>query len=166
MPVKIYSAALIGLDSELVEVEADCSPFSQTGTYIVGLPDKAVDESKSRVRSAVKNSGLEFPRGAVIINLAPADLKKAGTLYDLPIAVACLAQNGQIDDSEILADSLFAGELSLSGEIRPINGALSIALMCQEKNISNLFIPAENAAEAGLIKGINIYPVNNLKQLH
>lgn len=166
MPVKIYSAALVGLDSELVEVEADSSPYSQTGTYIVGLPDKAVDESKSRVRSAVKNSDLEFPRGAVIINLAPADLKKAGTLYDLPIAIACLAQSGQISNLDILADSLFAGELSLSGEVRPINGALSIALMCQEKKISNLFIPAGNAAEAGLINGLNIYPVKNLKELH
>jgi len=166
MPVKIFSAALIGLDSELVEVEADCSPYSQTGTYIVGLPDKAVDESKSRVRSAIKNSELEFPRGAVIINLAPADLKKAGTLYDLPIAVACLAQSGQIENSDILSDSLFAGELSLSGEVRPVNGILSIALMCKEKNISNLFIPAGNAAEAGLIEGINIFPIDNLKELH
>lgn len=166
MPVKIFSAALIGLDSELVEVEADCSPFSQTGTYIVGLPDKAVDESKSRVRSAIKNSELDFPRGAVIINLAPADLKKAGTLYDLPIAVACLAQSGQITDSAFLADSLFAGELSLGGDVRPINGVLSIALMCQEKHITNLFIPAGNAPEAGLIDGLNIYPLKNLKELH
>ncbi len=166
MPAKIFSAALIGLDSELVEVEADCSPYSQTGTYIVGLPDKAVDESKSRVRSAIKNSDLEFPRGAVIINLAPADLKKAGTLYDLPIAVACLAQSGQIDNSDLLADSLFAGELSLNGEVRPINGSLSIALMCQDKGISNLFLPAANAAEAGLIAGLNIYPIENLKILH
>lgn len=166
MPVKIYSAALIGLDSELVEVEADCSPYSQPGTYIVGLPDKAVDESKSRIRSAIKNSDLEFPRGAVIINLAPADLKKSGTSFDLPMAVACLAQSGQISNPDQLADSLFVGELGLDGKLRPIPGTLSIALLCQAKKISNLFVPAENAAEAGLIKDINVYPVKNLKQLH
>lgn len=165
MPLKIFSAALIGLDCELVEVEADCSPHSQPGMYIVGLPDKAVDESKSRVRSAVKNSGLDFPRGAVIVNLAPADLKKAGTYYDLPIALACLAQTGQIINEELLSSSLFVGELSLSGEVRPVSGVLSIALMCQAQNITNLFVPKDNAREAGLVGNLNIYPIGNLKEL-
>lgn len=166
MPVKIYSAALIGLDSELVEVEADCSPYSQPGTYIVGLPDKAVDESKSRIRSAIKNSDLEFPRGAVIINLAPADLKKSGTSFDLPMAVACLAQSGQISNHDQLTNSLFVGELGLNGQLRPISGTLSIALLCQAKKISNLFVPEANALEANLINDINVYAVKDLRQLH
>ena len=165
MPVKIFSAALIGLDSELVEVEADCSPYSQPGMYIVGLPDKSVDESKSRVRSAIKNSGLEFPRGAVIINLAPADLKKSGTSFDLPIAVACLCQKELPDRAAWLNDSIFAGELGLDGSVKAISGTLSIALMCKQKGIANLFVPAKNAAEAALVGGAQIFPVNNLKEL-
>ncbi|MFA6918849.1 MAG: YifB family Mg chelatase-like AAA ATPase [Patescibacteria group bacterium] len=165
MASKVFSAVVIGLDCELVEVEADNSPHGQPGIFIVGLPDKAVDESKSRVRSAVKNSELEFPRGNVTINLAPADIRKAGTYYDLPIALACLIQSKQIDITNIAHDCVFVGELSLEGKLRPVNGILSVALMCQKKNIRNLFVPLENAREAKLVNDINVYGVDNLLQL-
>lgn len=165
MSVKVLSAAVLGLECAVVEVEADNSPHGMPGMGIVGLPDKAVDESKSRVRSAVKNSGFDFLRGNVTINLAPADLKKYGTYYDLPIALACLWQAGQIDLSAQADKSIFVGELSLSGELRPVSGVLSIALMCQQKGISSLFVPATNAKEAGLVSGISIYPVTDLAGL-
>ncbi len=166
MSSKIFSAAIIGLDCEVVEVEADNSPHGQPGIHIVGLPDKAVDESKSRVYSAVRNSGLEFPRGNVTVNLAPADLKKVGTYYDLPIAVACLEQSSEVDLTGWRENSLFVGELALGGDLRPIAGVLSIALMCRRRGIKNIFLPRGNAAEAGLVKEINIYPLDNLRQLY
>ncbi len=165
MPSKVLSAAIIGLDCELVEVESDNSPHGNFGIFIVGLADKEVDESKSRVRSAIKNSAFEFPRGNVTVNLAPADLKKAGTYYDLPIAVSCLAQAGQLDFSENWRENLFAGELALDGSLRSINGVLSVALACRDKGIKNLFVPKNNAAEASLVGGFNVYPVENLSQL-
>ncbi len=165
MSVQTLACAIIGLDAEPVIVEADHSPHSQPGFFIVGLADKTVDESKSRVRSAIKNSDLSFPRGNVIINLAPADLKKSGNYYDLPIAVACLLKSGQINTNTIIDNSLFIGELSLSGEVRPVPGIISIALMCQARGITNLFLPAANAKEAALVQEINIYPVKTLKQL-
>jgi len=147
-----------------VEVEADNSPCGNPGMFVVGLPDKAVDESRSRVRAAIKNSGAHFPRGNVTINLAPADLKKSGCYYDLPIAVTCLQQSDQLKLSD-WKNNLFVGELSLDGILRPVNGILSIAMMCKEKNIKNLFVPSANAAEAGLVDGINVFGVENLKQL-
>lgn len=165
MSVQTLACAIIGLDAEPVIVEADHSPHSQPGFFIVGLADKTVDESKSRVRSAIKNSDFSFPRGNVIINLAPADLKKSGNYYDLPIAVACLLKSGQINTNTIIDHSLFIGELSLSGEVRPVPGIISIALMCQARGITNLFLPAANAKEAALVQEVNIYPVKTLKQL-
>lgn len=166
MSVKILSAAVIGLDCELVEVEADNSPGGgQIGMFIGGLPDKSVEESRGRVRSAVKNSGLAFPRGHVTINLAPADLPKRGTYYDLPVAVSCLAQVGQIDLSQNWRDHLFVGELALDGTVRPVSGILSIAMLCEQRGIKKLFVPQANAREARLIKAIEVYPVTNLGQL-
>lgn len=165
MSSKILSAAIIGLDCELVEVEADNSPHGNPGVFIVGLADKSVDESKSRVRSAVKNSKLEFPRGNVTVNLAPADLKKSGTYYDLPIAVACLALHGQIKTESFGTNSIFIGELALDGNLRPVNGVLSVALMCKARGIANLFLPEDNALEAALVGGFSVHPVENLQQL-
>jgi magnesium chelatase family protein len=164
MSSKILSAAIIGLDAKPVEVEADNSPHGTPGMFVVGLPDKSVDESRSRVRSAIKNSDLQFPRGNVTINLAPADLKKIGTYYDLPIAIACLQQTDQIN----LVDwqsNLFVGELSLDGLLRSVSGVLSIAIMCRDLGIKNLFVPVHNANEASLVDGVNIFGVESLKQL-
>lgn len=165
MSSKVFSAAIVGLDSELVEVETDNSPHGLPGMQIVGLPDKAVDESKSRVRSAIKNSGLEFPRGNVTVNLAPADLKKVGNFYDLPIALACLEQAGQISLMPFQNDSLFVGELALDGALRPVSGVLSVAILAQKLGRKNVFLPAANAAEAILVENLDVFPVQNLKQL-
>jgi magnesium chelatase family protein len=166
MMAKVYSAALVGLEAQPVEVEVDLS----VGLYcfqIVGLPDKAINESKERISSAIKNSGLRPPqhsRRRVIVNLAPADLKKAGPAYDLAIAVSFLLAAGQIniDNPE---DKLFVGELSLEGKLRRVNGILPIALMAKEEKFQTLFVPAANAAEAALIKDLEIIPVNSLEQL-
>lgn len=163
MPAKTFSTALIGLDSEIIEIEADHSPHGMPGMTIVGLPDKAVDESKSRVRSAIKNSGLDFPRGNVIINMAPADIKKTGTHYDLPIAVACLIQSKQLPT--ITDDCLFVGELALDGSLRSVAGIISFAIACRKNNINKLFLPSINAKEAALIPNLEIYPAENLTAL-
>lgn len=164
MSAKVWSAAVIGLDCELVEVEADNSPHGTPGMFVVGLPDKAVDESRSRVRSAIKNAGYDFPRGNVTINLAPADLRKNGTYYDVPIAVSCLLQAEQVNAAAI-ADSVMVGELALDGAIRPVSGVLSIALMCASRGITRLFVPRDNAREAALVDGVTVYPVGHVREL-
>jgi len=156
--------AIIGLDTEIVEVEADTT--GGTHFIIVGLPDAAVQESKERVRSAIKNSGFYFPRGRTVVNLAPADLKKQGPSFDLPIAVSVLKKTKQIPDT--FRDSpkeIFAGELALDGKIRPVNGILPMAIAAKKQNVESFYVPAENASEAGLVPGTNIFPVHTLKEL-
>lgn len=164
MPGKIYSAAIIGLDSQIIEVEADISGGLRR-TFIVGLPDTAVSEAKERVKAAIKNSGFEFPRTVVTINLAPADLKKEGPAYDLPIALAVLVAKKILKPEHFTDSQIFVGELALSGEVRKINGVLSIAMMAKEKRIKELYLPTSCAAEASLISGFDIFPVDNLQQL-
>ncbi len=160
---KIYSCSVIGLNSELVEIESDLDG----GFYkinIVGLPDTSISESKDRISSALKNSGLKLPRNKITINLAPADLKKEGTLFDLPMAICILVMSGQIIN-DFFKNSIFVGELALDGRIRHINGALSIAIFAKENGYKNLFLPKCNAREASLVEGINIYPCESLFQL-
>jgi len=162
MPSKVFSAALYGIDAKIIEVETDLS-HGLHSFNIVGLPDKSVDESKDRVNSAVKNSGFTPPKKTnqkITINLAPAQIKKEGSSYDLPIALAYLLASKQImfDSSKIL----FSGELALDGKIRPIDGALSIALSAREHGFNELILPSENFKEATLIKGIKITPIRNL----
>ncbi|MEK7202992.1 MAG: magnesium chelatase domain-containing protein, partial [Patescibacteria group bacterium] len=135
MSSKILSAAVVGLDAELVEVEADTSSGPLGAFSIVGLPDIAVSESRERVRIAIKNSGFRFPRVKVTVNLAPADLKKQGPSYDLPIAISILKATNRIFVSQSLDNCLFVGELALDGQLRPINGVLSIALMARKQKI-------------------------------
>lgn len=156
--------AVLGLDSELIEVEADTS--GGTHFIIVGLPDAAVQESKERVRSAIKNSGLKFPRGKVVINLAPADLKKQGPSFDLPIAIGILCRSGQVPDTfSSRPKELFCGELSLDGSLRPINGVLTMAMAAKKINAESFYVPAQNAAEAALVSGPKIFPIEDLAQL-
>lgn len=164
MPSKILSAAVVGLNCGLVEVEADIVP-NRPQIHIVGLPDTAVQEAKQRVRSAVKNSAIDWPRGQININLAPADLKKQGPAYDLPIALALLLADKKIPPADIFERALFIGELSLDGHLRPVNGVISIALMARQQQVTKIFLPKENAAEAALIEGVQVYPVGSLKQL-
>lgn len=165
MSSKILSAAVVGLDAELVEVEADTSSGPLGAFAIVGLPDTAVSESRERVRSAIKNSGFPFPKRKVTVNLAPADLRKQGPSYDLPIAVSILQATGNLSASINLKESLFTGELALNGQLRPINGTLPIALKAQQSGIKTLFVPTENAKEAKLVKNLAVIPVDNLCEL-
>ena len=164
MSSKIISAAVVGLDAELVQVEADISNYPLGAFIIVGLPDTAVSESRERVRSAVKNSGLYFPKRKVTVNLAPADLRKQGPSYDLPIAVSILAATNKIK-RENFNNLLFVGELALNGELRPVNGVLPIAIKAKNAGIATVFTPAANAAEAKLVKDLEVIPVNNLLEL-
>lgn len=165
MPSKILSATISGLDAKLIEVEVDVSNGLHSFS-IVGLPDTAVQESKERVGYAIKNSGLKPPRHQnqkVIINLAPADIKKHGPTYDLPIALGYLASSGQIKNFNT-ADKIFVGELSLDGNLRPTNGILPIAIFAKETD-RILFLPSHNLKEASLVSGLKIIPVENLQEL-
>ena len=164
MSAKVLSAAVVGLDAKIVEVEADISR-GLPKIPIVGLPDAAVQEAKERVRSGIKNSGFDFPSGVVTVNLAPADLKKEGPSYDLPIAVAILMTRGEISVPADIMNKLFVGELSLNGTVRPVNGVLSVATMAKYKGLKELYVSASNAGEAALVKGVKIFPVSNLAQL-
>ena len=152
MIAQVHSGTLLGIEALPVIVEVDLQSGMQDGErnfIIVGLADKAVMESKERVRTAIKNSKLEFPNRKIMCNLAPGDIRKEGPYLDLPIAVAISAVQGLVPHSE-LEDTLFLGELGLDGNLRPINGAVNVALMALEKGFKRLILPAENAAEAAI----------------
>ena len=162
MLAKVLSAAVVGLDGQLVEVEVDISG-GLPSTTVVGLPDTAVQESRERVRSAIRNAGCIFPMKRITVNLAPADLKKAGPAYDLPIAVSILLSSEQVNSNEL--NSLFLGELSLDGTLRHTHGILPMVLMAREEGLSPVFVPEVDAKEAALIEGVTIIPVRSLSQL-
>ncbi len=165
MSSKVLSAATIGLTSEIVEVEVDTVSAGLHQFNIVGLPDMAVKESRDRVSSAIRNSGFRPPHraGRVTINLAPADLKKEGPIYDLPMALGFLLATKQINFD--FNSRMFLGELSLDGKIRPVKGVLPVAILAKEKGIKELYVPSENTAEASVIKDLLIYPVDTLINL-
>lgn len=163
MAVKIFTCFAQGLQGHLVEVEADIIRGLSAFT-IVGLGDCAVQESKERIRSAIKNSGADYPRQKKIINLAPAHLKKHGPQFDLPIAVGLLAASGQIE-LESIKDTLIVGELALDGGVRPITGMFNIALFAKNHGWKKIIIPAENFQETALIKGPEIIPIRHLREL-
>ena len=163
MLAKAYTCAIIGLEGVIVEVEVDTARGLPSFT-LVGLPDAAVKESAERVRAAIKNSGLVMPGNRITINLAPADLHKAGPSYDLPIAIGLLAASEQIPVDR-LEGSLIVGELGLDGAVRHIRGVLSIAALARERQFKHLFVPAEDAAEAALIPGVDVVPVSSLADL-
>jgi magnesium chelatase family protein len=162
MLAKVRSGAIVGLDGAIVEVEVDISPGLPSFT-IVGLPDAAVQEAKERVRAAIRNSGGTFPMKRIVVNLAPADLKKAGPSYDLPIAVGILISSEQVDSD--VSHTMFLGELSLDGGLRHTNGVLPMVALAQEEKIPNIIVPDADAREASLIEGINIIPMVSLSQL-
>lgn len=163
MVATIFSATTVGFDGQIIEVECDSSK-GLPGLQIVGLANKAVDEAKERVRSAIKNSHLDFPAAKVTINLAPANLPKDGAQFDLPIALAILTTSGQILSKETQG-SMFAGELSLDGNLRSIRGAISLAETAKKSGATHLFLPLENASQASLIDGIEIIGIKSLSQL-
>jgi len=160
---RIWSASLIGIDAVKVGVEVDVSN-GMPATIVVGLPDTAVQESRERVKTAIKNSGFVFPMRRIIINLTPADLRKEGPIYDLPIAVGVLASSEQIP-IEWLDDTLFLGELSLDGTLRAVAGVLAIAAAAESLGIKNLVIPADNVREAAVVKGVNVYGFKHLSEV-
>ncbi|MBI2063177.1 MAG: YifB family Mg chelatase-like AAA ATPase [Candidatus Yanofskybacteria bacterium] len=163
--VKVFSAAVTGLDALTVEVEVDSTPGLHS-LNIVGLPDKSVEESKDRIGSAIKNSGFIAPNKKnqrIIVNLAPADIKKEGPAYDLPIALGYLLTTKQIKFEH--KNRIFLGELSLDGSVRKINGVLSVTLMAQAKGFKEIILPKENTVEASVVGGINIIGINNLTEL-
>jgi magnesium chelatase family protein len=160
MLFKALSAAVYGIDAYVVEVEVDIS--AGNGVFLtVGLPDAAVKESKERIKSAIKNCGLDFPFQNITVNLAPAAIKKEGSAFDLPMAVGILGTNGTLLKQD-LPEYLFLGELSLDGGLRPIKGALSIAVAAQQKGIRHLILPLANAREAAVVSGISVYGMKSL----
>ncbi len=162
MVVKVGSIGLFGLEGYAVEVETDVSN-GIAAFDIVGLPDTAVRESRDRVRTAMKNCGYGFPVSRITVNLAPADVKKEGPLYDLPIFVAIMKATAQITGD--ISDCAFLGELSLSGEVRTVNGILPMALCARDKGFKRLFVPYTDALEGAVVKGIEVYPVKNVSEL-
>ena len=160
---RVLSATSLGFDGQLIEVEGDLSSGLPT-LQIVGLGNKAIDEAKDRVRSAIKNSLLDFPKGKIVINLAPAELPKDGTQFDLPIALTILCLSGLLSQ-ENLQQALFAGELALDGSIRPIKSAIAVAQTAKKHHITTVYVPAANAGQSLLISGIEVIPVRTLKEL-
>lgn len=160
---QINSCGLLGVDGFEVRVETDIG--NGLPRYdIVGLPDAAVRESKERVHSAIKNSGYGFPAKKIVVNLAPASMKKEGAAYDLPIAVSILCATNQIHIND-LAESVFVGELSLDGCVYPIRGVLPMVISAYSRGVKKFYVPAKNAAEASVVEGAQIYPVESIKQL-
>lgn len=163
MIANVITGAIIGIEGYKITVEVDiCSTIP--GFTIVGLPDMAVSEAKERIRSAIKNSGYTFPSKRIVINLAPADIKKEGSGFDLPMAVGVLAANGDIS-FESLENVGFLGELSLDGSLRAVNGVLPITLGLKKAGITKLVVPQENAKEAALVDGVEVYPVSDLQDV-
>jgi len=162
MLAKVKSAAVVGLEGAVVEVEVDLLPGLPSFT-IVGLPDKAVQEARERVRSAIRNSNYKFPSRRIIVNLAPADLKKEGPAYDLPIAIGILISSGQLNAD--ISHSIFLGELSLDGKLRHTYGVLPMVALARDKGLTNIFVPYDDAKEASLIDKIHIFPTESLAQL-
>ncbi len=162
MTSKLNSLGIFGMNSFLVEVETDLSKGIPSFD-IVGLPDTAVKESRDRVRASIKNCGYEFPISRITVNLAPADIKKVGSIYDLPILMSILKASNQITCN--LSDSIFIGELSLNGDLRHINGVLPMTIFAKESGFTNIYLPYQNALEASIVSGINVFPVKNFNEL-
>lgn len=162
MTSKLNSLGIFGMNAFLVEVETDLSKGIPSFD-IVGLPDTAVKESRDRVRASIKNCGYEFPISRITVNLAPADIKKVGSIYDLPILMSILKASNQITCN--LSDSIFIGELSLNGDLRHINGVLPMTIFAKESGFTNIYLPYQNALEASIVSGINVFPIKNLNEL-
>jgi len=159
---QVLSAGVLGVEGYLVEVEVDITQ-GLPREVVVGLPDSTVRESRDRINAAIENSGLHYPIDRITINLAPAGIRKEGATFDLPIAMGVLAASEQVKHDN-LKSTLFLGELALDGRVRPVKGALNVAIFCRKKGISRLILPKENANEAGVVEGVSVFPVQNLKE--
>ena len=158
----VKSVGIFGLNSYMLEIEADVSG-GMPCFDVVGLPDTAVKESRDRVRAAIKNCAYKFPTGRITVNLAPADKKKEGAVYDLPILISILIASGQLEANA--KDCAFLGEVSLDGQVRSINGVLAMVITAKQNGIRDIFVPYDNAAEGAAVEGINVYGIKNVKQL-
>src|SRR5215471_1503040 len=166
MLFKARSAAVYGIEANIIDVEVDFAGFKleQEQFSTVGLPDAAVRESRDPVKAAIRNSGFDIPPTRITINLAPVDLKKEGSGFDLPIAIGILGAYGALHIKD-LSDFLLVGELGLDGSLRAVQGMLPIAVAARAKGVKNLLIPASNAREAAVVEGVNVYPVKSLLEV-
>src|SRR4051812_48786984 len=166
MLYKTLSAAVYGIDANIIQVEVDCSglKMAEDHFHTVGLPDAAVRESRDRVRAALKNCGYDIPPTQITINLAPADIRKEGSGFDLPMALGILGAYGGLNPKQIV-DCLFVGELSLDGGVRAVRGALPIAVEARGKKIQKMIVPEVNAKEAAMVGGVDVFPVKSLLQV-
>jgi magnesium chelatase family protein len=163
--VRIQSAGVTGIAAAPVDVEVDGAPAGQLSSFtVVGLPDKSINESRDRVRAAIGNSQYDFPFLNITVNLAPADLKKEGPAYDLPIAVGVLGVSNQVDPQAIARHAMI-GELALDGRVRPVAGVLPIALELKKRHMPSMIVPADNAGEAAVVQGLDVIPVDHLREV-
>ncbi|MGN6248924.1 MAG: magnesium chelatase domain-containing protein, partial [Ginsengibacter sp.] len=163
MLVKTFGSAVYGVEAITITVEVNVS----AGGFvtIVGLADSAVKESLERMESAIKTNGYHFPRTKIVVNLAPADIRKSGSAFDLPIAMGTLGASEQLENAQKLEDYVIMGELSLDGTVRPIKGALPIAIQARKENFKGLILPKENAREAAMVNRLNVYGVSHIKEV-
>jgi magnesium chelatase family protein len=162
MLVKVFGAAVQGIEATLITIEVNCSRGIRF--LLVGLPDASVKESHERIVSALQVNGLKFPRQQIVINMSPADIRKEGSAYDLPLAVGILAASGSVDTSR-LHQYLLMGELSLDGSVLPLKGALSMALMAKESGFKGFILPSENVKEAAVVEGLEVYGVRTIREV-
>ena len=162
MLVKVFGAAVQGINATPITIEVNCTKGIKF--FLVGLPDTSVKESHKRIISAIQVSGYKFPRQQIVINMSPADIRKEGSAYDLPLAIGILASSETIK-AEKLSDYLIMGELSLDGSILPIKGALPIAIMAKEQGFKGFILPSENAREAAVVEGLEVFGVDNICQV-
>ena len=165
MLIKTYGSAVFGVTAITITIEVDNTNQGLPGAVIVGLPDSAVKESMQRVESALKANGYRMPRTKLVVNMAPADIRKSGTAFDLPIAIGILAASEQTEIEAALKDFVIMGELSLDGEVRPIKGALPIAIQSRKEGFKGLMVPRENAREAGIVNNLEVYGVTHLTEV-
>ena len=162
MLVKTYGSAVSGIDAKTITIEVDITRGIKF--YLVGLPDNAVKESEQRIRAALKNNGYRVPGKQIVINMAPADIRKEGAAYDLTLAMGILAASKQIEFKNI-EEYVIMGELSLDGSLQPIKGALPIAIKAKEEGFKGFILPKQNAKEAAIVEGIQVYGVENIKEV-
>jgi magnesium chelatase family protein len=165
MLVKIFGSAVYGVEAITITIEANWIPTSGKDSMIVGLPDSAVKESLQRIESTFKTNNYQVPRTKVVVNMAPADIKKSGTAFDLPIALGILGASEQLDNCETLQQYVIMGELSLDGQLRPIKGALPIAIQARKEGYKGLIVPKMNAKEAGMVTNLNVYGVSHINEV-
>src|SRR6187399_808191 len=165
MLVKTFGSAVYGVEAISITIEVNWIPSSGKDPMIVGLPDNAVKESLQRIESTFKTNGYQLPRTKIVVNLAPADIKKSGTPFDLPIALGILGASEQMQNREALSNYVIMGELSLDGEIRSIKGSLPIAIQAKKEGFKGLIVPKMNAKEAGMVAGLQVYGVAHIKEV-